>query len=137
MIIRQAPVEHYRWLVERVGWAPTGAMRAIEAIDESGEIAGMVAFDNWMFNSAEIHFAVDKPIAFRKLMFAAFDWIFNQSERDYIIALTPAKMRADVLDIGRRVGFKEIHRLKDGFAKGEDLVYSVLHKDACKYLKRK
>lgn len=136
MIVKIAPPEHNSWLVERVGYAPTAHLKCIEAISRQDYlIVGMVGFDNWMTNSVEMHFAVDRPAALRSLINVAFKFAFQQCGREYIIGLTPAS-REKILSWRERIGFKEIHRLKDGFAKGDDLVYSVLHRDDCRWLRK-
>lgn len=135
MIVRAAPPEHYGWLVERVGYSPTEGLRAIEALDSTGRIVGMVGFDNWCPNSVEMHFAADKPLALRALMRPAFEYAFSQTGREYIIGLTPAS-RSKILSWRGALGFREIHRLRDGYALGDDLVYSVLHRDDCKWWRK-
>jgi hypothetical protein len=95
----------------------------------------MIGFDGWMDNSAEIHFACERPIALRSLARAAFRFIFEVADREYLYALAPTS-RSQVIEWGRRIGFTEIHRLKDGCAKGDDLVYSVLHRDNCTWWRK-
>jgi hypothetical protein len=136
VIVRVATPDHYWWLVERVGYAPTTGLRCLEAMDDSGRIAGMVGFDNWMPNSVEMHFAIAKPMALRRLIKPAFRAAFEAADREYVIGLTPSS-RARILSWRARFGFKELHRLKDGFAVGDDLVYSALHRDDCPFLKER
>jgi len=129
-IIHAAPQEHLPWLIERVQYSPTALLKALEAIDSTGRIVGMIGFDNWMPNSCEMHLAIDKPLAIRLLAPPAFRYAFEIRDREYIIALSPAS-RSRVLKWGARIGFKEVHRLKDGCAKDDDLVYATLHRDEC------
>ena len=133
-IIHAAPPEHLGWLVERVHYAPTAMLKAIEAIDQGGQIVGMFGFDNWMPNSCEMHLAIEKPLAIRLLAPPSFWYAFEVMDREYILALAPAS-RSRVMEWGARIGFKEMHRLKDGCAKGDDLIYAVLHRDNCTWFK--
>jgi hypothetical protein len=135
MLVRAALPEHYEWIASRVGFKPTETMTAIEVVDAKGEPLAMASFDNWGHNCCEMHFAAETPIALRPLARAAFDYIFNELGREYIIALTPAS-KTTALRWRERVGYREIHRLKDGWAKGDDLVYSVLHRDDCRLLRK-
>jgi hypothetical protein len=73
-------------------------------------------------------------MSIRLLAPPAFRFAFEIAQREYIIALAPAS-RSKVLEWGIRIGFKEIHRLKDGCAKGDDLVYAVLHRDDCTWFR--
>jgi hypothetical protein len=132
--VHGAPPNHLGWLVERVHYAPTIHLKAFEAVDKDGQIVGMIGFDNWMPNSVEMHLAIEKPMSIRLLAPPAFRFAFEIAQREYIIALAPAS-RSKVLEWGIRIGFKEIHRLKDGCAKGDDLVYAVLHRDDCTWFR--
>lgn len=137
MIIRQAPMAHWSYLVARVGCAPTSAFKALEAVYETegaAVVVGMIGFDTWWGNAAQIHFAFDKPIAFRKLAREALSFIF--SHRDVLVGWVPSS-KTEILGYARRLGFRELCRVADGWARGDDMVMLSLRKQDCpaKWLK--
>lgn len=131
--VRAAPPEHLGWIVQRTGFAPTGGCRAIEAVDAAGRIRGMVAFDGWTENACHAHMAVESPIAWRALLAPAFGYAFDQCGRGIILGVVPAG-NARSCALTRRFGFREVHRIKDGWAEGEDLVVHEMRKNECRWL---
>lgn len=135
MIVRAAPSEHFGWMLSRIGYAPTAGFKAIEAIDYSGAIAGMIGYDNWTPNSVNMHVFLERPIAWRALVRPAFEYPFLQAGKEYVLGLLPAS-RSKVVKFLSRLGFREQARIRDGFAKGDDLIFSALHRDDCPVLRK-
>jgi RimJ/RimL family protein N-acetyltransferase len=127
--------EELGWLFERAGCSLTPRAKAIKAVDASGRIVGMVAYDNWTKNSAEAHMAADSPIAWRKMLWPAFSYPFEQEGLGVLWAVVPqSNSRSQRLT--RRLGFNETHRVADGWAKGDDLVLFEMRKEHCRWLSR-
>lgn len=135
MIVRASPPEHYAWLIQRTSLAPTAGFRAIEAVDTEGNIRGMVGFDFWMPNSCQVHMAVDAPIAWRRLVYAAAEYIFEEAGKSVMLGLTRAT-NTPALRVIKAFGFKEVARVREGFGPGEDLVISELRKELCRFPRR-
>lgn len=132
--VQAAPPEHFTWLTERTRYRPASDFRAIEAVDEAGTIAGLVGFDHWNPNSAQIHVALDRPALCRNLIRAAFEFPFLQAGRGVLIALV-AEMNSKSLNLAKRFGFTVAHRVADGWASGVDLLVMELRKENCRWIR--
>jgi hypothetical protein len=128
-----APEEHYGWLVVRSGCVLTADFRALEVVDEHGAVRGMVGYDSWCPNSVQVHMAVDKPMAWKYLVPAIFEFPFLECNRGIAVGVIPAH-KAMALKTVRTMGFREVARIQDGFKPGEDLVIHQLRREECKYL---
>ena len=130
-VVRQAHPEHFAWLQERTGCVLTSDFRALEAV--SGErITGMVGYCNWTPNAVEAHMAVDSAIAWRHLVGPAFEYPF--ATREALLAVVPAHNERS-LRLTRKFGFTEAHRVRDGWAAGDDLILFELRRGDCRFLK--
>lgn len=136
MIVQAAPPLHFAWIAERTGCALSPSFRAIEAIDEQHRIRGMVGFDHWLGNSAEIHIALDSPTALRALLRPAFDYLFNQAKKAVAIGIVPAH-NEKALAFDKHIGFRELTRIRDGWAPGDDVVVLELRREECRWLEVK
>ena len=134
MIVRAAPPEHYAWIRDRTGLRHSTEFRAIEALDASGEIRGMVGYDDWTPNSVQMHVAIDTPIVTRALVRPAFVYPFIEAGRKVVIGVTPSD-RERALVFNKRLGFHETMRLHNGYADGVDLVFQLMTRDECRWLK--
>ena len=135
LTVQAAPPLHFAWMTSRSGYCPAWDFRAIEAIDTHGRICGMVGYDRWQGNSAEMHVALDTFSATRALRVPAFDYLFNQAGKQVAIGLIPAH-NAKALRFSQTVGFRELARVRDGWAEGDDVVLLELRKDDCRFLRR-
>lgn len=135
MRVQVAPPGDLQWLVERTGMWPSAAFRALEAVDESGRIRGMVGYDTWMKSTCFMHVALDSPMAVRCLVRPAFTSLFEDAGYEVAMGLTRASNIA-ALTLARHLGFREVYRIRDGWQPGEDLVVSEMRKVACRWLAR-
>jgi len=126
------PRERLSWLAERSGCSVTDALRAIEAVDDKGVIRGAVGFDGWLGNAAQMHVALDSPAALRALLRPAFQYLFDTCGKDIALGLVPAHNER-ALRFDRHIGFRQIYRLKDAFAPGDDMILMELRKADCKW----
>jgi len=120
------------WLRERVGCSPTVA---IEAVDEAGQVAGMVGFEGWTPNSVTAHVAVERPALCRGLLFATFDFAFNVRGRGVLHASVRAS-NGPSLALARGCGMREVARLRDAYQVGEDVLFFELRREECRWLSR-
>jgi hypothetical protein len=136
IVIRAASPEHFPWIAERAHVSITPQLRALEAMDEeSGQILAMVAYDGWMPNLCQMHVAVAHSFPARRFLRAAFGIPFIELERDLVVGWVLGT-NEKALELDRRLGFRETHRIKDGWDKGVDLVLFEMRKDECKWLRK-
>jgi hypothetical protein len=141
VVVRAAPRVDWPWLVMRTGCALTTDFSAVEAIRPhprvEGEyrILGMVGYCNTTPNAIQVHIAVESPLAWRALLLPALEYPFIQAKKGIIIGVIPANNKKP-LAFGRHLGFKETHRIKDGWAEGTDLVFLELRREHCRFLRR-
>lgn len=116
------------WLVERAAHPLSPRATAIKAVDTSGRIRGMVAFDDWWPNSCHVHMAVETPIAWRALIPACAIYPFEQLGLGVLIACV-LSTNARSLRMTLALGFRETHRVRDGYAPGVDLVFHEIRRE--------
>lgn len=133
--MRVLPAEPYElaWVVKRASVGLTPFATAIKAVDNAGVIRGMVCYDNRTHNSIEAHMAVDTPIAWRVLLRAVFSYPFEQLHLGVLLGVIPAS-NARSLRMAKRLGLVEVHRVRDGWAAGEDLIIHELRRENCRWL---
>jgi len=91
-------------------------------------------FDNWTPNSVCVHSYVPDPGALGKgFIRDCFRYVF--SNVDWLIGVTPGD-NEKALAFNARLGFSVRDRLPQGFARGIDTVYQVMHYKACKWWRR-
>lgn len=132
-VLQASTLDDFKWIQAHAHCVCTPYARALKAIDEAGDIRGMVAFDNWTVNAVQVHMAVDTPIAWRSLLPAAFHFAFEMAGKGLVVGITPASNER-ALSLSRKAGFRQPYRIKDGWAVGEDMVVSEMRKDECRYL---
>jgi hypothetical protein len=128
LIVRAAPKEDFTWIGMRTGCVLTQNARAIEAVDETGWIRGMVAFDNWTDNAVQVHIATDTPIAWRYLAGPGLEYPFIQGKRGVVIGLI-ARSNKRSCRFARKMGFEEVGCIEDGQAVGDDLLLFRLRRE--------
>ena len=136
LTVKAAEPTDFAWIVERTHCAVTDGFRAIKAVDSSGRIVGMVAYDLWTPASCFCHMAVDHPIAWRSLLRPAFAYPFLEAGKSVILAVIPAG-NARSVHLATRLGLKETHRVRDGWAPGEDLIMLEMRREECPWIEQK
>lgn len=134
--VEAAPREAAAWLEARAGWRYSDGVKLIQAVDGDGAIKGMVAFDYWTPNAVQGSVVLDAPIAARRLLKPAFDYVFNQCDRRVLIAMVAANNTRSRY-LMRHLGFLEAHRIKDGWKVGCDVIVYEMRREECRYLQRK
>lgn len=123
-----ADAADFAWLQERTSCGMTGNFRAIKAIDEAGRILGMVGYDRWTPNSVEMHVALDTPVAARALCGPALSYPFDECDVGMVRGVIQSGNRRS-LRLAQRMGFVEVSRCRDGWARGVDLVFLELRRE--------
>lgn len=129
LTVRAAPPAHYLWLKRFSGCALTDDFQAVEAIDNTGRIRGMVGYCLWAPNSVQAHMATTSPIVWRSLLGPALRYPFEQIGVRSMLATVPASNSASIL-FALHVGFREVHRIQAGWTDGEDLAILQLERDS-------
>ena len=135
MIVQVAPPEHYAWVGEHAGCLVTPDFRALEAVQD-GRIVGMVGYCDWFPNSVHMHVAIESPMIAKHLLPPAFRYPFEEVGVGVVIGITPAWVTKAV-KFNRHIGFREAHRIKDGFAVGRDLIVFEMRREECRWLSSK
>jgi RimJ/RimL family protein N-acetyltransferase len=131
--VRAAPPEHLSWLASRAHLTLTPALRAREAVDETGRILGMVGFDGWLGNACQVHVALEDPRVLRRLARDGFRIVFE--ELGYAACMAPVLgTNARSLRMVAGLGFREVHRGKDWIASGVDLVFHEMRREECRWV---
>lgn len=133
--VRAAPCEHYQWLVNRTSCARTESFRAIEAVDANGRTGGMVGYDLWTPNSVQMHVCIEDPLAFWAIVRPAFSYPFEEAKLGLVIGVTPGD-NAHALAFNKRIGFRETHRIVNGWSPGVDVVIQEMTRAECRWIKR-
>jgi hypothetical protein len=125
----------FAWLVGKTSCAVSGGFRAIKAIDDAGRIRGMVGYDLWTENAVTAHMAVDTPIAWRALIPECFRYPFEQCGKEIMLGVIPAD-NAKSWGLASHLGFRIAHTVRDGWARGVDLLLLELRRTDCRFLRR-
>lgn len=94
----------------------------------------MVAYASWTPNSVQMHVAIDTPIAGRHLLVPAFEYPFTQGGCGLVTGLIAAN-NARSIKLAKRLGFRQAHRIKDGWSVGVDLILHEMTRDECRWLR--
>jgi RimJ/RimL family protein N-acetyltransferase len=133
MIVRAAPPENVRWLIQQTGLVPALDLRVVEAVDASGRILGQIGAERWTDGAVMLHWAVAEPIALRMLLPEVARWIFVQGGRRVAIGVTPGD-NGRALRLAKRIGFHELARIRDGPRPGVDSVILEMRAEECRWL---
>jgi RimJ/RimL family protein N-acetyltransferase len=131
--IQAAPKEHLNWMFDRTGFVLPENSRAIEAVDDAGRIAGMVAYYGWTPNACWMHVAIDSPAACRGLLRTAFEYPFNETGRGVVLALIAAS-NPKSLGLASRLGFSEVARILGGWGDYTDLILLQMRRESCRWI---
>jgi len=109
--------------------------KGIVALDKKGIPQGIVLLDNWAENSVMGHVAISHPMAMRQLPYEALDYVFNTCNKGMFLGIIAADNEKS-WRFNTHLGFKEIYRIKDGYAKGVDYCVMQLLKEDCKHISK-
>lgn len=136
MRVEAATAEDLAWLCQRAGCVLTGNAKGVAVKDSQGRTRGVVGYDGWTPNSVQCHMAVNTPVAWRALLRPAFAYPFEEAGRRVILAVIPAGNVRSV-HLAKRFGLRETHRVRDGWAPGEDLVLLEMRAEECPWLRQR
>jgi len=101
------------------------------------DLVAAVVFDSFSDNSCLAHVVVEDPLAIRAgLLYWAFNYAYNIRDVSLVTGLTPAD-NTEALRFARKVGFREVYRVPEGYKPGVDYVLQEMRKDECRWLHQK
>lgn len=108
---------------DKIGTRWVEDTKGILAIDDkSGECVAGCILNNWTYSSVCVHQWIDNPLVLRHGFFEEIcRYVFEVAGREVLIGLVPAD-NEKALKLNKHIGFKETHRVKDGFRRGVDTV---------------
>ncbi len=106
------------------------------AVDRHGDYCAAIVFDSFTATSACCHILIENPLVIRRgFLQMAAKAIFVHGGRHVIIGLTPAN-NDKALEFNRRIGWKEVYRVRDGYAFGIDCVIHEMRREECRWLSK-
>ena len=122
--------------VHAIACADTCGVTACDSVD--GRIYGVVIFDSMTPNSAQCHVCVTNPTkALRKgLIRAACHYVYTELGKNIVYGLVPSDNKK-ALRFDKHLGFDEVTRLTNAFAKGIDYVILEMRKENCIWLTKR
>ena len=109
--------------------------RGVASVDpETGELWGCVVCEDWTVTAVCCHIVInDMRKAVRDRIFTEVaDYVFNQGGRIKILGTVPADNPAAV-SVNKKIGFREIFRIEEGYDWGIDYIIMELRKEDCPY----
>lgn len=131
MEVSAATPSEFGWLSQRLGCSLSADASGIKAVDGNGCVRGMVVYDHWTPASCQVHMALESPAALRPLLRHAFRYPFQT--RSTLVGLIPSHAKAG-RKLMEHLGFRDAHRIPDGFDRGDDLHVFEMHKSECPWL---
>lgn len=134
-LIRRAEYEDLERLCKELPYNPTAGLRGIRyGYDKIAE--AVVAYDNWTHNSVFMHVwsRSTKPWFDHRFLCECFRYPFEICGKGLVIGCTQGD-NAATIKFARHVGFKETHRIKDGWKLGTDLVIQEMRREDCRFLR--
>jgi len=127
------PSEDWGWVTYMLDIPLSTDMRGIVAVQD-GVRKGVVLLENWTHNGCVAHFAATTPMVWRHgLHVEAFKYVFETNGMDFMLGYIPASNR-ESWRLAEHMGLREVYRIRDGFAPGDDMVMYELRKADCHYL---
>ncbi len=110
-------------------------IKGVASVDpDTGEFWGAVVCEDWTVTSVCCHIVLEHP--FRALRDGIInevaEYVFNQDGRIKIIGTVPGDNDAAV-KLNKKIGFKEIFRIEEGYDWGIDYIIMELKREDCPY----
>lgn len=123
---------HWPWIRQSAVAALCEDTKGIVAIRGNIPVAAVV-FDNWSYNACMAHILIENPIVTRRLIRASFNYAFITCNRGVMLASVASDNTAS-LRFCKGIGFRAVHRIKDGYKIGVDFVLHEMRRDECRWL---
>jgi len=115
---------------------PSGDFQAFASLSEfDNAVLGAVAFNGFWGHVCSMHVAGTGRWLSRTLIWRSFDYPFRQLDMRAVMAPVAASNTRS-LKFVQRMGFREIHRVKDGWDTGDDLIVLQMLREDCHWLNK-
>lgn len=133
-MITQTNKEENEKFCRLVSYSPSVNFKAIK-LEIDDIIWAIVGYDHWTPNAVQMHSWINPNIKRLNKGFIreCLRYPFEIGKRGLVIGVTPGD-NAPALEFNRRIGFKEVYRIKDGWALGTDMVIQELRREACRWI---
>lgn len=116
-----------------VQYLPTRNFRGIKLVRD-GSIVAMAGYDHWTPNSVEMHSLIlDKKGMTKSFLREIFWFPFEFAQKGLVVGVTPSD-NAAALELNRKLGFRQVYTLKDGWSTGVDMIIQEMRREDCKWL---
>lgn len=107
--------------------------QAIGRLNSGLQLMGVVGYNGFCGQVCTMHVAGEGNWLSRDLLRMAFDYPFNQVGVKHVFA-TVAANNLRALNFDRHLGFEVLHRLRDGWADGVDMIVLRMTRSQCRWL---
>lgn len=134
MIVTDKEGDHtlFLWLSKRTHVQWSSDLRTIGLLDKDKNIAAVCGFNGHMGNCCQMHIAIEGKLT-RPYIRACFGYPFKTLGYACVIGLV-AEGNKDALRFDQHIGFKEVHRIRQGASGGEDLIILEMRREDCRWL---
>lgn len=122
-------------LLEKAGVQPCADMQALVWVNDEQRVEWVVGYTGFVGKTCQMHVVnlVTRRTP-RKLLWAAFDYPFNQLGLQTVLGIVNSK-NEQAMKFDRHLGFKELLRLDGQHEDGGDLIVFAMDKDECRWIK--
>jgi RimJ/RimL family protein N-acetyltransferase len=109
--------------------------RGVLVRDDSHTPVALATMDSWYPNSCMMHMWIGNPFVLRHgFAEEVSNFVFGEeSGREKVIAVMPSN-NPKVLKLAKHIGFEYVSTIKDGCAKGVDLLVHEMNKQNCRWV---
>ena len=123
-------------LLKEIGVQPSADLQALFwANAKTNEIEWCIGYTSFLGKTCQIHVVnFNKKYTPRKLLWAAFDYPFNQAGVETLIGIVNSKNDL-AMKYDQNLGFKEVYRFEGVHDEGGDVVVFEMKKQDCRFIK--
>lgn len=123
-------------LLKEIGVQPSADLQALFwASSKTNEIEWCIGYTSFLGKTCQIHVVnFNKKYTPRKLLWAAFDYPFNQAGVETLIGIVNSKNEL-AMKYDQNLGFKEVYRFEGVHDEGGDVVVFEMKKQDCRFIK--
>jgi hypothetical protein len=126
----------WSWFKERTHVIACEDSQGIVAIDETGRIHAIAAFDSFTVDACNVHMAIDNPFVLRHGFLNEIGrHLFHACGRKRIFGLVPANNKK-ALKLDKHIGMHEVARVPDAVAEGIDYIVMRMDKADCRWIEQ-
>lgn len=123
-------------LQKEIGVQPSADLQAIFWVNPQDKaIEWCIGYTSFLGKTCQIHVvSFNKKYTPRKLLWAAFDYPFNQAGVETLIGIVNSKNDL-AMKYDQNLGFKEVYRFEGVHDEGGDVVVFEMKKQDCRFIK--